>query len=224
MNNMESSSAQANLRFSLPLTAGQSIVVLGHAPALAEALTNSGLLSMMFCPETLRAQDSEKYELSRHTTAKHEPLPFRTSSVDHIIIPELTQDIAGWIPGEVLRILKRRGTVSMGFANKTSLGGWRSRWQHGKSGLEALSGSSIGRWLGDRGLQLISRYGIWTNLQQPKYLVPLHHEHPTNYFFSHLFIPYSWPAAIVRPVVSVAARLGWQQSLFPYLFVIARSS
>jgi len=99
MNNLESSTALANLRFTLPLFAGQSIVVLGHAPALAEALTSSGLLSVMICPGTWQDQDSDAFELLHCSAGKHEPLPLGTSSVDHIIIPELTQDIAGWIPG-----------------------------------------------------------------------------------------------------------------------------
>jgi len=124
----------------------------------------------------------------------------------------------------VLRIMKRRGTLGIGFANKTSLGEWRSRWQHGGAGLKALSGSSIERWLGDRGLQLTSRYGIWSSLQKPKYLVSLHQKEAANFFFSYLFIPYTWRGTVAWPAVSLAARLGWRQALFPYLFIVARSN
>jgi hypothetical protein len=219
-----SSDAQADLRFTLPLANGHSVVVLGYAPALVEALANNGLLCMMIYAEAGQEPAVAAPERLYCTASTHGPLPLGATSVDHIIIPELTQDIAGWIPGEVVRILKRGGTLGMGFANKTSLAGWYSRWPLGSTGLKALNGSGIEQWLGARGLQLTARYGVWTTLQQPKYLVPLRQKEPTKFFFSHLFTPYTWLAAMVRPAISLAAWLGWRQALFPYLYIVARSS
>lgn len=219
-----SSDAQADLRFTLPPANGHNVVVLGHAPALVEALANNGHLCVMIYPEASRKPSIEAPERLYCTAGTHDPLPLGATSVDHIIIPELTQDVADWIPGEVVRILRRGGTLGMGFANKTSLGGWYSRRQLGSTGLKALSGSGIEHWLGALGLKLTAIYGVWTTLQQPKYLVPLHQKEPTHFFFSHLFAPYSWSAAMIRPAISLAARLGWRQALFPYLYIVAKSS
>lgn len=219
-----SRSIQADLRFTLPLKAGQHIVVLGQAPALVEALVAGGLLAVMIYPAGDWDRGADELALSRCSAGGHEPLPLGNSSIDHIVIPELTPGLAGWIPGEVVRVLKPGGTLGLGFANKSSLGGWRLSRKRRSLSLVDLTGSTIDRWLSQHGLRLTASYGVWSDLQEPRFLVPLEEEAPITYFFSHLFSPYSWAAAVARPIASLAARLGWQQALFPHLYVVARAN
>lgn len=210
---------QSDLRFTLPLIAGQKVVVLGRAFALAESLTSAGLKALLFSPDT-----NPDMRANTHCFAnEQEQLPVGQSSVDHVLIPEYTLDIAGWIPGEVVRILKPGGTLGLGFFNQTSLAGWHSSRNPQGVELMSLAGATIDQWLSKNGLRLKASYGIWTNLKQPRYLVPLHQKAPIMFFYSQLFTPYSWKAALVQPMVSLAARLGWGQILFPHLYVVAQA-
>ncbi len=221
---MKMDGIQADLRFTLPLKAGQYIVVLGRAPALVGALAASGLLAVMIYPAEGRDRGADESDLSRCSASGHEPLPLGDSSIDHVIIPELTPCLAGWIPGEVVRVLKPGGSLGLGFNNQSRLGGLLSSRKRRRPGLEDLSGSTIDRWLNQHDLHLTASYGVWSDLQQPRFLVPLNEEAPITYFFSHLFSPYSWAAAVARPIASLATRLGWQQALFPHLYVVAQAN
>jgi hypothetical protein len=210
---------QSDLRFTMPLIAGQKVVVLGRAFALAESLASAGFKALLFSP----AKDRDMTAYGHCIASEREQLPVGQFSVDHVLVPEFTLDMAGWIPGEVVRILKPGGTLGLGFFNRSSLAGWRS--SRNPQGIEfrPLAGATIDQWLSKNGLRLKASYGIWANLKQPRYLVPLHQKATIVFFFSQLFTPYSWKAALVQPMVSLTARLGWGQTLFPHLYVVAQA-
>jgi hypothetical protein len=210
---------QSDLRFTMPLQAGQKVVVLGRAFALAESLTDAGLKALLFFPVANR----DTTALGHCIAGEGEQLPVSQRSVDHVLVPEYTLDMAGWIPGEVVRILKSGGTLGLGFFNQTSLAGWHSSRNPQGTEFIPLAGATIDQWLSKNGLRLKASYGIWTNLKQPRYLVPLSHKAPVTFFFSQLFTPYSWKTALVQPIVSLAARLGWGQILFPHLYIVAQA-
>ncbi len=198
-----------NLRFLLPVLAGQRLVLLDDGCWLGEATEAGDWRPIEADPATNVLED---------LTADY---------ADHLILPELDEAGLGRLQDAhpvIRRILKSGGWLLVGMQHAGSLARLGRR-QHG----EARSGVGfhypfVRRILERGGFGEQRWYGVFGDLRQPRHVVPLERAALSRHFFEALYVPYSPQAAWLSRLAGPLAFRGLQRLLYPGLLVAARRS
>jgi len=197
MSSIESGYSQADLRFFLPLKAGQLVGIF------------SGSIPLI---ETLKADGLEVISLSA--------LEDRVVGLNHILIPVFDPEHECFSLTACFQRLKPGGWVLLGFHNSQVLADafpiGRTPTRHSGSLHE------ITHVLRRSGLSVMHCYGAYHDLERPEIMVPLEKGRATRYFFGELALSSSRRAAWTRPLAIAFTALGLQRMLFRNLVVIAR--
>lgn len=194
-----------NLRFLLPVRSGDYLALLDDGCFISEATGDGGLRWVGQEPDVLLSASMPGFPLS---------------GVDHLILSELDEKGLVWLEdlqsGEFQRLLKPGGWLLMGMQHAGSLA--RLRSPHGKGFRQAV----LQRLLRDGGFCEQRWYGVFGDLRQPRFVIPLEWASISRYFFETLFVPYSPLAAWLPSLSKLLAFCGLQRVLYPGLLVAAR--
>jgi len=207
MNLTEGSYAQADLRFLLPLTAGQSIGVLGDARPLVSILEENGL-SVTSLSSCLDQPLSIVVGVGNH------------ADLDHIIVPEFFHDSLGSCLTHISQWLKPGGWLLIGFHNSESL--YRPLLKKDAKNKPRFSLRKCTRALEKSGFRVVCYYGTYDKLQNPRVLIPLDNKPAVDYFFRSIYTPISRSLALLQPLALLLANTGFQRVLFRGFVIVAQ--
>src|SRR5688572_25382980 len=142
---MDNHYAQADLRFFLPIEPQQSVLVVGDAPILVNALEAIAKVTAV-----------KTWEESAH---------FVPHSFHHVLIPYLPKSVA---PDDILRLLQPDGWLCVGVANAQRLQRLRFLKQRPSSARQLSYAQLQGYFPNQQAI-----YGIHDSLRNPQYFVPL---------------------------------------------------
>jgi hypothetical protein len=194
---------QSDVRFLLPLRPGQSVALIGAQQSLMDAVECDGM------------------KLSVPAVSDG-TLIMEPSSVDHLIAVDPALSSRAAMLKEFARVVKRGGSVFIGISNAASLQFLMRRFRGMREGAHGLTLQRAITSLEEVGFKPESYYGIHTDLSQPSFVVPLEGPHPSHYYFSNVYVPYSLPSVLSRQSAFLLIRLGLQQLLFADLGLVAR--
>lgn len=215
---VEMNFVQSDLRFLLPIQAGQQVAIFGHAPELVDAIATAGITPINVLPgDCADKNDNGRAHVYHAATAYQQPLPLVSASVDHVLMPVLVDQQPEWIIGEVARVLKPGGWFFLGISNAQGwqrLCLWLGRWKEQSKTQPSSSIRAYRRLLKKKRLNVLNCYGVYTDLKHPRYLVPLEIPGAAHHFFEQIIVPYSWQAAVGQRLAVFLTQIGRQQLLF----------
>jgi len=197
----------ADLRFLLPLSAGQRVGVFGDAKRLVETLTGDGLIVKTIS------------QFQNQSLTDPESVEF-IGSFDYVIIPEFSSGNLDACLRRVSQFLKPGGWLLTGIHNSESLSRFLSKADAVQKTL--LSLRKCIRALEENGIQAVGCYGAHEKLEHPQDLIRLDHRVISEYYFRNIYIPNSRLTAWMLPVLILLSSVGLQRMLFRGIVIVAR--
>lgn len=186
--------AQADLRWVLPLRAGETIWIYGKMPALEESLKAAAL----------------KF---RRVDADH----FAPMVADHLLAPVVSAGELEMLIGLGKQALRPGGYALFGVYNAAFLGALIGRSSPGGARL-----TSIVQRLQAAGFSVRSIFGTFYSLTEPRFLVSLETRQPSRYFWERLYLPPSRFALWKQRLALLLTALGWQERLYSAFVLTAQ--
>lgn len=198
-----------SLRFMLPIEPTDHVFVVGPSPTLTESLHAEGTSVV----SVLRPSDGHRAQhLSGEVRIAHgDTFPCSGGAASHVLAPEVGEDYARFVPGELARVLQPGGGLFLGTPHRL-----RSRTRpavHVRSGRRRLEG---------RGFADVRVYGVLHNLARPRHLVPLDSAAALRWYFESAYLPLSRRGALAVRLARMATVPGATAALFPALGFVAR--
>jgi len=203
MNMNETNYSQAELRFLLPLAAGQRVGVVGDARLLVEIL--------MLAKVSVISLDQPMLHTGTVDFAM---------TLDHVMIPEFSCDTLDPCLARVVKWLKPGGGLLIGFHNSESL--YRSHLEKDAGNKPRFSLQKCIRALEKNGIQIVCCYGAYDQLQNPRVLIPLDNKHASGFFFRNLYLPLSLSRAWMLSATILLSSIGLQRVLFHGFVILAQ--
>ncbi len=188
--------AQADLRFLLNLTKGQSVALVNLGKFLQTALINDGV------------------EVTIHT-GKMSTLQ---GSYDAVLFASTSTEA----PNDALKAcsekIKSNGQSLFCFPNRNYLKrliDFRNRKNE-----SAISLSEIRSSAKNAGFRVLASYGIYENVNEPRFFIPLDNPQAIKFFFDHMLTPYTTFAKILTRLAPTLVNLGLSFCLFNDICVV----
>lgn len=193
----------------LPIEPQDSVLLVGPSPRLAGSLHAEGasVLSLL-----RPADEGYAGHLSGEVVvASGDTLPCGDSTAGHVLAPEIGEEYAGFVPGEVSRVLQPGGGFFLGTPYRL-----RSRAgpaEYVRSGRRRLESG---------GFTDVRVYGVLRSLARPRHLVPLDSPAALRWYFESAYLPRSRKGALALHVARGATLLRTPPVFFPALGFVAR--
>ncbi|SRR6266508_2727093 len=194
---------QADLRFLLPLQPGQCVAVIGAKPALINAIKCDGMKLVV-------------------PAVSYGTIDLQTASTDHVICVDNRIPADSTMFNEYARVLKPGGFLFIGVSNTASIKFLFRRMRKITKRLHGLTVTKGFRTLTYAGFKVENCYGIQSDLHNPSFIVSLEKAHPSEYYFTHIFEPYSLLSILGLQAAFLLIKLGLYRMLFADLGMVAR--
>ena len=197
---------QADLRFLIPVSAGETVAILGDVPELATALEEERIQTYVIYLPTEAAE-----------------IPLQTASVDHILLPLLGKHRHTWLISEMARILKPGGWAFIGLRNAHSLQRL-AFWKRDEQGRVAppFSVRHFYKDMERAGFSDLTSFGVSKDLTHPQFLIPLERSVASHFFFDRIYSPSSLGAAVAQKMAALITSAGMQSILFKDVLVLGQ--
>jgi hypothetical protein len=220
MSNPETGYSQADLRFFLPIEAGQRVGVLGESQPLVEALAADGVgvILLSTADENMPKSGDFGLRIGQRSPTSPDVGAEVPPDLDHLILLECASDRGGTRLFPLLKRLKPGGRLLLGIYNSDAIYFLFSKKR--PPGKSFLSLRKVRDLLDRAGLRLVSCYGAKGGLESPEILVPLD-TGATSFYFRNIYIPAKQVGAWEQVMAASFASFGLQRWFFRGLVVIA---
>lgn len=188
-------SAQSDLRYLLALRSGQSAALINLGMHLYDALQNDGLNVQTLSTDMLPSTNLDAIFLAA-------PFSIRLESI--------LQACA--------KSLKPGGQVLLCFPNGNSIKRLNNLLNGKKHGSYTIPNAC--RAAKFAGLTVRAKYGIYDDVDEPRFLVPLENPQVTGYFFSTMLTPYTNSTRLLLGIAPLMVTLHLHPSLFTDLCLV----
>lgn len=219
---------KSDIRYLLPIQKGQTVAVFGQVPEIVEMITSSGVkcVSISSHPQTIEYNFDVNHVIwPDNDQKKKQRILLNSESVNHIIILDNMFYNPEWTYQEILRIIKPGGTLYFGLKNPKYIlspflnFGRRAKLNSTRSKFARVFFRNL---ITKDDFELIDRYGIYKDFENPKFYISLDNLGPTHYFFKNTLQSYSIKSKIYPVLFSLYFQEKKFEKLFKYLGIVAQ--